>query len=321
MLFNITTKSMSQRFSETFDKYTNVTDKFGALYIFVIRDVSVEFVFDKIKKLMANADDMHNNVKKNHIKGRLHKFVNVLENEQLSKTVNNIYLVSNDVNVIAFDDYWIETLNMFNCDSYLVKYGDEFQLEWLRDYLLDRSYVNVLQLQNNNIKHIHLNSTKRVTVKEHTEKKCELNEFISNNIPSSEYCVVHGVSSFMKQLVCSNMLIVLNGTKRDDELLLEYNKILNSKRSIELEKWLEYFNNPDSKEYKRIIIGKDNILQSMNYNELKIIYCLPKIKKNILKNFTGTKTFELVEIKSYDNNDTGHKLKTIYDGIIGIKFY
>lgn len=312
---------MDQQFANSFNKFKQEEDRFESLYIFVIRGLSVEAVINEIKRMIGIVDEIANTVKKNYIKTRLSSFITFVEGAGLETTISGIYMVYKKVEEIPILPEWNETLTMFNCKNFVCEYGDKFKLDWLHDYLTDRSYLNVLQIQNNNIKHIYLNSTKRVVHSEHEEKKCDLNAFISSNIPRGEYCVVHGLSSFMKQLVETPLLKVLNGNKRDEEIFTEYEKMLNEKKAIELQKWLDIMSNPDSKEAKKLIFGKE-IQEAINDNMLKTLFCVPRIKKLVLEKVASENLiFEIVEIRSYDPSDVGMRLKRDFDGKIGIKFY
>jgi hypothetical protein len=230
-------------------------------------------------------------------------------------------MVYKKIEEIEIHPEWNETLDMFRCKNFVCEYGDKFKLDWLHDYLTDRSYLNVLQLQNNNIRHIYLNSTKRVVHSDQEEKKCDLNEFISTHIPKGEYCIVHGISSFAKQLKDSATLKILNGNKRDEEILEEYDRMLNEKKAIELQRWLDTMSNPDSKDAKKLTFGKE-IMEAINDNMLKTLFCTPRMKKQVIEKIQPDDLiFEIVEIKSYDPSDVGMKLRRDFNGAIGIKFY
>jgi hypothetical protein len=312
---------MNQNFVNTFDKFKQEEDKFESLYIFVIRNMTVEAITNEIKRMITIADEMGNNVKKNYIKARLYSFVTFLEGIGLETILSGIYMVYKKIEEIPIFPEWNETLDMFKCRNFVCEYGDKFKLDWLYDYLTDKSYLNVLQLQNNNIKHIFLNQTKRVVYSEKEEKKCDLNEFVNQHIPKGEYCVIHGVSSFIKQLKESTTLKVLNGNKRDEEILEEFDKMLNEKKSIELQKWLDTMSNPDSKDARKLAFGKE-IIEAINDNMLKTLFCTPRMKKQVLEKIqTENLVFEIIEIKSYDSSDMGMKLRKDFNGAIGIKFY
>lgn len=312
---------MNQHFVNTFDKFKQEEDRFESLYIFVIRNMTVEAITNEVKRMIGIADEMGNSVKKNYIKARLYSLVTFLEGAGLETVLSGIYMVYKKIEEIAIHPEWNETLDMFKCKNFVCEYGDKFKLDWLHDYLTDRSYLNVLQIQNNNIRHIYLNLTKRVVHSEQEEKKCDLNEFVSQHIPKGEYCVVHGVSSFIKQLKDSSHLRVLNGNKRDEEILEEFDKLINEKKSIELQRWLDSMSNPDSKDAKKLAFGKE-ITEAINDRMLKALFCTPRMKKQVIEKLQQDDLiFDIIEIKSYDSADVGMRLRKDFNGAIGIKFY
>lgn len=312
---------MSLQFDETFGKFKSEEDKFESLYIFVIRSMTIENVINELKRMISTADEIANNVKKNYIKARLYSFVTYLERGDLETTISGIYMIYKKIEEFSIIKEWDDTLNMFRCKNFVCEYGDKFKLDWLRNYLTDKSYLNVFHIQNNNIKHIFLNSTKRVVNSEHDEKNCKLLEFIEQRVQKNEYSIVHGTSSYLKQLKDTTTLKVLTGTKKDDEIFEEYEKIMNEKKSKELQKWLDLMQNPDSKEAKKIVFGKE-IMDAINDRMLKTLFCTPRIKKFVFENFEqDALIFDIVEIKSYDQSDIGTKLKKDFNGSIGIKFY
>lgn len=312
---------MEQHFVNTFAKFKQEEDKFESLYIFVIRTMTVEATLNEVKRMIAIADEIKNNVKKNYIKARLYSFVTFLDGTELQTNLSGIYMVYKKIQEITIHPEWNETLNMFKCKNFVCEYGDKFKLDWLHNYLTDKSYLNVIQIQNNNIKHIYLNQTKRVVHSEQEEKKCDLNEFIGKHISKGEYCVVHGVSSFIKQLKDSAYMKVLNGNKRDEEILQEFDKLLNEKKSAELQKWLDTMSNSDSKDAKKLAFGKD-IRKAINDQMLKTLFCTPRMKKQVIEQLQQDDLiFDIIEVKSYNSTDVGMRLRKDFDGAVGIKFY
>jgi len=312
---------MDLQFSNTFNKFKSEEDKFESLYIFVIRNMSIESVINELKRMINIADEIGNSVKKNYIKARLYSFITYLEGGGLETIISGIYMVYKKIEEFSIFPEWAETLDMFKCKNFICEYGDKFKLDWLHDYLIDKSYLNVFHIQNNNIKHIFLNSTKRVVNSEHDEKNCKLNEFIEQRIQKNDYCIVHGVSSYLKQLKDSANLKVLNGYKKDEDILEEYDKLMNGKKSIELQKWLDLMQNPDSKDAKKMAFGEE-ITNAINDSMLKTLFCTPRIKKLVFEKFDkDLLIFDIVEIKSYNSSDIGMRLRKDFNGSIGIKFY
>ena len=187
-------------FGTTYSEYINKKDKHESMYIFVIHNTTIESYLEKIYKMIGIIDDIQNTSKKFYLKTRLKNLISYLEGTIPETSMNRVFLLDNDVKEFELRKYWKDTLIMFKCDNILVKYGEQFNLEWLKDLLLNRSYIHVLHLKNNNLKHIHLNTTKKKINNEKEEKKMDIQSYITENIPKGEICIVHGVSVFLKTL-------------------------------------------------------------------------------------------------------------------------
>jgi len=308
----------SKQFDTIFNKYKDASDKYESLYIFVVRGLIVEDFLDRVHKMIGIVDDIPNSSKKGFLKSRLYTFVKHLEGLKSESIVSGIYFLGSDINEFEFRGYWKETLSQFACDNVLLRYGDSYQLEWLKNLLLDRSYINVVHLRNNILKHYHLNSTKRKLYQEKNEKKMDMQLYITESVPKGEICIVHGISSYLKTLKDSNTLKILNGDKKDDQLFEEYEKITNQKSSLELQEWLDKLLDP--KDGKKIVFGID-IKKCINAKLLKTLYCSPDIRLKILEKILPEDiVFDIVVVKSF-GDDIGRKLVNDFKGAVGIKFY
>lgn len=306
------------QFNSTFDKYKNISDKYESLYIFVVRGLTVDDFLDKINKIVGIIDDIPNSSKRGFLKTRLHIFIKYLEGLKSGTVINGIYLLGNDVNEFEFRKYWKDTLLQFGCDNLLLRYGDNYQLEWLKSLLLDRTYINIMHLKNNVLKHFHLNSTKRRLHQEKNEKKMDIQLYINENIPKGDICIIHGVSSFLKTIKDSSTIRIFNGDKKDDQLFEEHEKIINEKNGSELQEWLDKLLDP--KDGKKIVFGID-IKSSINDKLLKTLYCSPDVKLKIIEKVPSEYiVFDIVVVKSF-GDDIGRRLVSDFKGAVGIRFY
>lgn len=318
------------QFDSIFSKYKNINDKHQSLYIFVINNLCVESVIEKIKKMIVIVDAGSNPSKKTYLKNKLNNFIETLLGIKPETVLNKICFVSDFVEIYDVVPYWQETLNEFKCDSFIVKYDNFFQLEWLRDLLIDRTYINAICLNNNNLKHFHLNHTKKKFFKEKEEKKMDLQIYIQENTNKNEITMVYGTSSFLKGLQtlnssnssnvlnAQNKLKIFNMYKKDDELLEEYDRIVNNEKSEQLQWWLDRMLDP--KEGKKLLFGKD-IGIGISESAVRIIFCSPERKKKLLENYPDNNlTDKIIVVNSY-GNDVGFRLVTEFRGAVGIKFY
>lgn len=308
----------NEHFNTTFARYKGVTDRHQSLYIFVINGMVVEEFIERVKKMITIVDAGTNPSKKAYLKSKLNNFVeNLLGIEPLA-TINGIYFVSNTVHYHDFRRFWKETLDSFGCDKVLIQYDDTYQLDWLNNLLLDRSYINILHIKSNTLKHVHLGLTKKRVFREKTEKNMDLTSYIQENVQKGETCLVHGVSSFLKGIQETETLKVFTIDKRDEELLNEYDKIINEKNSQLLRQWLDRMLDP--KEGRKLVFGKD-IGSGITDRMLKTIFCSPERKLKLIENYATDNTLpELIVVKTY-GDDIGKRLVVEFKGAVGIKFY
>ena len=209
----------SDVFGGIFDKYRDQTGKYESMYIFVVYDLVVEQFIDKIKKMLGIIEEIPNSSRRIFLKTRLGNLLKYLEGIKPETMLDNIYLISEDAINFPIRKYWKETLIKFQCDKILYKYDEKFNIDWLKELLLDRSFIHILHVKNNNLKHFHLNKTKKRIHIEKEEKGMLLNLYINENI-KNDICLVHGISSLIKTLIETSKIKLLSGNKSDDELIL-----------------------------------------------------------------------------------------------------
>lgn len=308
------------KFNNIFQQYKNKTDKYGALYIFVMYDFPIEQCNNKLDKMKGLVDQITNSSRRNHINGILCNMTNFLTGIVEKSHINGIYLVSDDVVEIKLEPEWIKTLLLFSCDKFVVKYGNIFQIDWLKKYLLDISYINVLHVKNNDLSHYYLNTTKKKLIRESSEKGFDIINYISKHVVPKQVCVVHGISGNFKamNLIDTPHIILYKYHKRDSEITEDVEKISNNDVSKQLEIWFTKLLDP--KDGKKIIYGKD-ITIAMQNKMLKTLFCSPQMENKIYNKVPANLlTFELICVKSF-GDDVGKKLENEFKGAIGIKYH
>lgn len=308
----------SHQFDTTFDKYKGQTDRHQSQYIFVINGLVIEELIEKVKKMITVVDAGSNPSKKVYLKTKLNNFVENLLGVKPETKVEGIYFVSTSVGYFDLTSYWKDTLNSFGCTGMMVKYDDVYQLGWLKNLLLDRTYINILHFKNNTVKHVHLGITKKRVHQEKTEKKMDVQEYIKENTKSGEIVLIHGVSSFLKGVEENEFVRVLNGDKRDEELMEEFDKIINEKNAKELTWWLDHMLDP--KEGKKLSFGKD-IGEGIVGGMIRTVFCSPERQQKLLENYANENIQDkLIVVRSY-GDDVGKRLVVEFKGAVGIKFY
>ncbi len=310
--------SEEEHFDNEFATYKNCEGKYESMYIFVVNNLVIEALIEKVKKMIVLVDEIQNSSRRGVLKSRLGNFMKHLLGIQSETNVKSIYLVSEDVNEFSIKPYWMDTLSSFSCENFLIRYDSKFDLEWLKNLLLDRKYIHVLQMKNNSLKHIHLNKTKKRAATEKEEKGMSIQLYIQENIPKGDLCIIHGVSSLIKGIESTPKMKILNGHKRDDEIALEHEKFSNEQNATLLKWWLDRLTDP--KEGSKIVFGVD-INKCIGSKTLKTLFCSSEMKKKVFEKIPrDSLIFEIIEVKSF-GEDIGKRLITDFKGGIGIKFY
>lgn len=319
----------NDNFNSLFNIYKSVMDKHKSLYIFIINDIVVGQVIEKVKHMISIIDSGTNPSKNDYRKNRVSLFLNFLTGIKPESFVDGVFILGQKLDKFQFNQYWKETIESFTCPKFIETHDDNFDIEWLRNLFLDRSYINVLQLKNNTLKHTHLSKTKKRVHLERTEKSMDVNAYIESNKSSissgtsngtnTGIYIIHGVSSFLRGIITSENIHLLNGDQRDDDILNLIERIDNDKKSQQLKSWLDKIS--DEKEGHKLVFGSE-IKENIESQMLQIIFVTPERAEKMLSNFPD---YELenkfVIIKTFDSTDLGCQLATQWKGAIGIKYY
>lgn len=306
-------------FNTTFLKYSNNKDKFDSLYIFVIHKLSLEDSYDKISRMIAIIESMNDPKKKAYLKNRLHNFREYLKtNNKPESVINGIFMVSDNIDYEILIPYYEKTLNMFSHNKISHQYGSEYPLKWLKDLLLDREYINVLKIKNNDITHTQMNSTKKINIYTNTVKSMDLNKIVLERIPKGEQYLIHGVSVALKNYTDKNAVLVSTSELTDEFILKMMSNVKNIKYHNELTDILNKLLDP--KMENKIVFGKD-IQLCIKSGLLKTLYCTEVIQQKMSSIPEHFKNFEVKVIKLMEKGDIADKLEKDYSGAIGIKYY
>lgn len=315
-------------FDNNFEKYSSIKDKFDSLYIFVIYKLDFESSYEKVSKIINIIDSMSDVKKKSYLKNRLHNFREYLKmNYNLESLISGIFMVSDDVKLEVLTPYHAQTLDMFSHNKLSYEYDCMYPIDWLKKLLLDRTYINVIKIKNNDVTHIKLNSTKKHNVNSSTIKSMNLAKIVEDLIPKGEPYLIHGVSSVLKNYVDKNALAI-RSVELTDEMILG---IVSSVKILEYKKELEQILDRllDPKFGSKIVFGKD-IKISIQNSLLKTLYCTDTVEKQLVNIPCHLKNFDVRVIKRIECGDIADRMKIddIYNrldknfsGAVGIKYY
>jgi hypothetical protein len=304
---------IEKRFDSTFDKFKEIKDKFESLYIFVIYETLREELEDIFSKLIKNIDSISDSKKKHYIKSRITNFKNTIDSTK-DTIINGIYLVGETVKYVPIEKYYIDTLKMFKIGKCNYKFDNYYPIGWLKNFVIERSYVNVVKVKNNDVSITKFNQTKQLTVYNETIKSFNLIEFLKTRMEKDIKFLVHGS---IKQIndYKNNLCLGIENKELKIEEIHEYIEDSFYKENIkELENWLSKIVDP--KENHKIVYNNDILEQGEN-GFLETIYCTfeNKIKFNTLENI------HIKVVKSSKNNEIINNFHKNFNGVLGIKYY
>lgn len=306
-------------FNNDFSKYIHKKDKFDSLYIFVVNDAVIEELIEKISKIISTIDNISDTKRKNYLKNRLGNFRDFLRiNYDTEILLSEIFLIDDNINSEKLSIYHKQTLQMFNANKIIYEYSSTYPIEWLKNLLLDREYMNVIKIINNNIQYSKINSTKKIIVYSDTIKSMDLSKIIQEKIQKNEPYLIHGISVVLKNFIDKRAVGVYTNELTDEQIL----KIASNIKNLEYQKELEDILNKllDPKVGNKIVFGKD-IQISIKNSLLKTLYCTPEIYKKSSIIPTHLKTFEFKIINQIEKGDIYDRLEKDFSGAVGIKYY
>jgi hypothetical protein len=308
--------SKEHQFTTTFSKYSVQTDKFESLYIFVIYKLNYDPLVNNITRILHSIESIPDNKKKYYLSTRIKNFIEYIKiNYEPESLINGIFLIDTNINYEPMDNYYIDTLEQFVYNNFSYKYGCEYPLDWLKDLVLDRKYINVIKVKNNDFTYSKLNSSKKFIVSCQTIKSMDLKQLITNQIPKTEPYIVHGVSVNLKNFTDKNAVHISTQELTDESILLIYKSIDIKKIHQELNQVL--INMSDTKFYNRIVFGQE-IKDAIKNNLLETLFCTEQIYNKIPQQF---RNFNVKIVSQLEKFDIGEKLQKEYSGAIGIKYY
>jgi hypothetical protein len=299
---------METKFNDTFNKYIEDKDKFESLYIFVIYDFPKEEIEEKFIKIFKQLDGINDSKRKGFLKSRIYDFKKNIDSVP-AKFINGIFLVGETVKHFELDKYYLETLKMFKVPKFNFEFGKNYNIKWLKNLLLDRSYVNVLKVKNNDLSILKFNSTKQLITYSETQKSMNLQEIINTKLDKDIKFLIHGVKQ-LNDYKNKNCLGIFTKELTLEEISEIIDKSIYEENIKELEVWLTKLLDP--KEGHKIVFGNN-----IELNIIETIYCTPENEEKYSK-------FENVKIKlvkSYKNGDIIFNFSKNFNGVLGIKYY
>jgi hypothetical protein len=303
---------MEEKFNNTFDKYKEARDKYESLYIFVIFELSRSDMEENFKRFFKMLDGISEQTKRGYLKSRINDFKKNIDSTN-DPFINGIYLVGESVKYFPIEKYYLETLKMFKVNNYNYKFGKKYELTWLRSFLLDRNYVNVVKVKNNDVSILKVNNSKQQGIFSESIKSLNLIEFLNNKVEKNIKFLIHGNSIALKQLneYKNKLCLGIINKELSLEELLDYIDDSSYQENIkELKDLLSNLLNP------LLVFGND-VLEQADMGFIKTIYCTPEN----LEKYSSLENLEIKLIKSSKKDDIVINFTKNYNSVLGIKYY
>ncbi|MBA42868.1 MAG: hypothetical protein CMF62_02525 [Magnetococcales bacterium] len=299
-----------------FSSFREQRDKFNSLFTIVVRNIDYEDLLDKLKHQLSLINSIKDKFKKKYLNDRLYSLIENLESIITPpKTFNKIYLVGSSLHEFNITDEQNTYLTDWNIKDFIFRSGEYFDIDYLEDILENYNYKNVIEINNNNVEHSLITKEKRKRIFNTSSKEFKLDEYLDT---IKDFCVVHGVSSLIKN--CKNDKHHLLNKKLEKETIFEiFDKDITLKNFIKLDMMYSHIKN--EKMMNRVIFKK-NIPNAIKNFLVKELYVSSEMFDKVKNKFSSEElNFEIIEIKTLENGDSGDILKKDYNGVIGLSYY
>jgi len=301
-----------EQFNNNFNKYKEITDKYESLYIFVIFELTREEMEENFIRFFKMLDGISDPKRKVFLKARINDFKKNIDSTK-EPIINGIYLVGESINYFMLEKYYLETLKMFKVSKYNYQFGKNYDITWLKNLVLDRNYVNVVKVKNNDISISKINSTKQLCTYNETVKSMNLIDILSKKMEKDIKFMIYGNSTNLKQLIDYKNKLCL-GIINKELSLEEINEFIED--SLYLENIKELQNYLDRIDDSKLVFGND-VLEQAESGFIKNIYCTPeKVEK-----YSKIDNLEIKIIKSSKKDETISNFIKNFDSVLGIKYY
>lgn len=297
-------------------KYQNITDKFNSLFTFVVYDTKFNDFKFFLKEKLEKIQNISNNYKKKYLNDRLYNFILYIEdNYKDGDIINSLYLISNKIDEYTLTEE-LEILRYFNIKNILYFNDEYYKIDYIEDLFYNKDYKHILNINNKNLKYFLITKTKSKLIEEVNSSKLDVNEYIKDK--KIKICLIHGISSYIKKLEIKPHLIY-NKNLNNEEILKEFYKYNMNILHKRLSETIDLIKN--EKTLHRVVFGKD-IINSINYNQIKTLFCSPKKLKKVFDTFDNDLlNFEILEIKPISDGDISERFRKDFNGIIGYTYY
>lgn len=302
--------------SDKLKQYNSMGKSNSHYTIYIInqeRSDFIKYIYDKLDKLNNSIKDTYKRKLANDI---IYSLIKYLESSK-TEIFNSIFLVNEkEVIELKLTKKDLRVANEWKINNIYFSYDDHFLIDYLYELFNDETIINVLRLNNKNLKILQINKTKSRTV---DEIKNVTQVILSELYIKYKKGYIVGISSLLKNV--NKSFIMLKGNKTNTDILENYriskikvnqeffNDMILSKLSIE-------------SEADKFIFGRSEVSKAINDYMIKYLFITPKLYNKLSNSIDNSfLNFTIYQVSKIEPGDYGEQLIKDYGGIVGIKYY
>ena len=292
--------------------YRKVRGKKNSLITLIVYDTLKINLISFIDKQIESIQNIKDTFRRKIINDNLFNLKCRIESLSEDK-IDKIYLISEEINCFDLTKKNIHTLREYNKPKIYYKTDERFEINYIIDLFTDFKFYKVLELDKKSGLFFEINSTKKKLIEKKTiGSQSELVDILDSTIN-----ILHGNSTFLKNIICSNLFF--NKRLSDDDLLDEINKMVIKENHEKLENLLANITNPEYED--KIIFGGKETKKYTELNMICKLYIHESIYKKFVNVFKQYINFEVIEVKKLSHGDISDQLKNDYGDCIGELYY
>lgn len=234
-------------FETLVEPYQEVAGKKNSLYIYVLFNCPKSKITEHISSQIKNLDKVSDGFKRKLYTQRYYTFRQYLQDEifkgesdgKNEPKITQLFFVGDTITHHPLPPNITSLLRKYGCPSIRFRYGDKFELAWLKDYLLNDQPFHVVCLQHYHLSYWQMTRSKKRLMAEYSDKQTELSSFLQQHV-SPHSCVLYGTgprwSAFSQT---SGVSHVVPGMLNEEELSYLVDRMAQEKKIERLQKDLD----------------------------------------------------------------------------------